>query len=121
MVSCRSAPTADCQVWQGRLMVLEGVPAKELTKLHGELIAYDWVGQNNGTVIPGQPGVVAGCYRVTLDGLGALKRFHAGTDADTEDEIEEAKRPPASEEKKPRRKREPKPAKAPELTTEQPT
>ena len=59
----------DRQVWQDRLMELEGVPPKELSKLHGELIAYDWVEQNTDVVTLSNPGVVAACYRVTLDGL----------------------------------------------------
>ena len=61
----------DRQVWQDRLMELEGVPPRELSKLHGELIAYDWVEQNTGNVVLGKPGIVTACYRVTRDGLRA--------------------------------------------------
>ena len=36
------------EVWQDRLMEMEGAAAKELTQLHGELIAFAWIEQNTG-------------------------------------------------------------------------
>jgi hypothetical protein len=56
----------DREVWHGRVMELAGVTAKELVKLHGELIAYGWVEQNTG--------VVPGGYRVTPVGVRALRQ-----------------------------------------------
>jgi hypothetical protein len=61
------------EVWQDRVMQMEGVEPKELTRLHGELIAFGWVDQNTGQTCPVKPGLTAGCYRVTRDGLRALK------------------------------------------------
>lgn len=54
-------------------MQLEGVPAAELVKLHGELIAYGWVEQNTGVTTILKPGVAACCYRVTAAGKRALR------------------------------------------------
>lgn len=36
------------EAWQDRLMTMEGVEAPELSKLHGELIAFSWIDQNTG-------------------------------------------------------------------------
>jgi hypothetical protein len=56
---------ADREAWQSRLTAIEGVRPEELVKLHGELIAYDWVEQNTGEV--------PACYRVTPAGLRAFR------------------------------------------------
>jgi len=74
----------DRDVWQDRLMSLEGVDAKELTKLHGELLAFAWIEQNTGATPRANPGVLAGCYRITPAGQRALKR--AQTEPDSEEE-----------------------------------
>ncbi len=63
----------DRESWQDRLMNLEGVSPKELSRLHGELIAYGWVEQNTGTTPVLKPGVAACCYRVTSSGLKTFK------------------------------------------------
>jgi hypothetical protein len=74
---------AEMEVWQDRVMSLEGVSVAELTKLHGELLACEWVEQNTGVVSPLSAGIVARCYRVTRAGLRALKR--AAVPAEDED------------------------------------
>jgi hypothetical protein len=57
---CGEKPDA----WQDRIMHLEGVADSELVKLHGELIAHQWVEQNTGG---------PGCgYRITPVGHKAL-------------------------------------------------
>src|SRR5438046_1099697 len=61
--------TADREVWQDRLLELDGVSAKDLTRLHGELIAQGWIEQNTGVTPFVRAGVVAGCYRLTSPGL----------------------------------------------------
>ncbi len=71
------AGAADREAWQDRLMELDGTPAAELVKLHGELIAYDWVIQNTGNTPVLKAGVVSCCYRITTTGLRALKRARA--------------------------------------------
>jgi hypothetical protein len=72
------AAVLDRERWQDRLMHLEGVEAKELVKLHGELIAYGWVEQNLGATASAKPGAVAGCYRVTSAGLRAWQHAQYG-------------------------------------------
>lgn len=61
--------------WQDRVGYLEGVEPKELTRLHGELIAFQWLEQNTGITPLLQPGVVARCYRITPAGLRALQTY----------------------------------------------
>jgi len=84
--------TEDRQIWQDRLMQLEGVEAKELTQLHGDLIAQDWVELNAGFVDIARPGVVGSCYRVTAAGVRALKLAAAGPEVDLEAEMEAAEK-----------------------------
>ncbi len=74
----------DREAWQDRLMHLEGVDAKELTRLHGELLAFAWIEQNTGATPKAAPGVVAGCYRTTAAGQRALKRAQTESDGDEE-------------------------------------
>ncbi len=68
------AGSADREAWQDRVMERAGAPPRELTRLHGELIAYGWVEQNTGVTAVLKPGVAAACYRVTTAGLRALKQ-----------------------------------------------
>ena len=68
------AGAEDREAWQDRVMQMEGVGAKELARLHGELIACGWVEQNTGLTPVLKPGVAAACYRMTSAGLRALKQ-----------------------------------------------
>ena len=77
----------DRETWQDRLMELEGVGARELSRLHGELIAYGWLEQNTGTTPVLKPGVAACCYRITSAGLKTFKLAKKQADAE---ELEEA-------------------------------
>jgi plasmid replication initiation protein len=61
--------------WQNRLMHIEGIEPKELSKLHGELIAFDWIEQNTGQASVLKEGVVSACYRITLHELRDLCRL----------------------------------------------
>ncbi len=65
---------ADREAWQDRLMQMDGARAEELVRLHGELIAYDWVEQNTGAVSAARAGAVPQCYRVTPAGLRAFRQ-----------------------------------------------
>ncbi|HZT79936.1 MAG TPA: hypothetical protein VFA26_06940 [Gemmataceae bacterium] len=56
----------DRETWLRRLARLDGATAEELVRLHGELLAYEWVELNVGETPAG--------YRVTPAGLRALKR-----------------------------------------------
>lgn len=60
---------ADRETWHERLADLEGVEPRQMTKLHGELIAFAWVEQNTG-------GMLA-CYRATLAGWRAVQQVQA--------------------------------------------
>jgi hypothetical protein len=68
---------ADRQVWQDRLLQMEGVEARELVKLHGELLAYGWLEQNTGATPVLRQGAAPGCYRITAAGVRALKQVRA--------------------------------------------
>jgi hypothetical protein len=65
----------DRQVWQDRVQELNGVEARELIKLHGELIAYGWLEQNTGATPILKRGFAPACYRITTAGLRALKQL----------------------------------------------
>ena len=61
--------------WQDRLMAMDGVESPEMSKLHGELIAFSWIEQNTGNTTAHRLGAVPGCYRVTLAGLRAVQQI----------------------------------------------
>jgi len=61
------------EIWQDRLMALDGADAAELSRLHGQLIAFDWIEQNTGHFGVLRPGAVTACYRVTPAGLRAVR------------------------------------------------
>ena len=50
-------------------MQIEGLDPSEITKLHGELIALNWVEQNAGQVPT--------CYPITLAGFRAVRHAEA--------------------------------------------
>lgn len=60
---------ADRLVWQDRVMVRPGLSQRELSRLHGLLIAFSWVEQNTGAIGP--------CYRITAAGLRVVKPLAA--------------------------------------------
>ena len=68
--------SADRHIWQDRLMQMgDAVEPKELSRFHGELIAFDWIEQNTGQTTPMKDGVVTACYRITLNGLREVQRI----------------------------------------------
>jgi hypothetical protein len=69
--------------WQERMTHLDGVDARTLPRLHGQLLAYDWIEQNTGHA-PSPEGKYGCWYRVTEAGLQALKQVLSGL-ADTDD------------------------------------
>jgi hypothetical protein len=91
----------DRTAWQDRLMAMDGFERQELSKLHGELIAFGWIEQNTGNLTVLRAGAVADCYRVTLAGLRAVRQIHA-PEADGEPE---AIAPPIDEKPVPKRTR----------------
>ena len=68
---------ADRQAWQDRLAEMDGVEARQLIRLHGELLAYGWLEQNTGLTPVLRRGVAPACYRITTAGLRALKQLRA--------------------------------------------
>jgi hypothetical protein len=62
------------EVWQDRLMSLDGTEAGPMVKLHGDLLAFGWIEQNSGFTA-NQPDGVAACYRITTAGQKALKKL----------------------------------------------
>ncbi len=56
----------DRLLWQKRVMNLEGTRPEEVVRLHGKLLACDWIEQNIGSTL-------TACYRVTSAGRKALK------------------------------------------------
>ena len=81
-------------IWQDRLMGMEGIDAKGLSTLHGELIAFDWIEQNTGQASGVKDGAISACYRITLQGLRENCRLQ-GVEFD-------AKPPEASEPSRPK-------------------
>jgi hypothetical protein len=73
----------DRATWRDRLMQMDGVEPRQLSALHGNLIAFDWIEQNTGQAILRQDGTLSACYRVTLNGLREYRRFH-GVEIDEE-------------------------------------
>jgi hypothetical protein len=65
------------ETWQDHLMTMEGMEPQELSKLHGELIAFSWIEQNTGNFSVLRAGALPACYRVTLAGLRALQQIQA--------------------------------------------
>jgi hypothetical protein len=68
---------ADRQVWQDRLLDREGVEARQLIRLYGELLAYGWLDQNTGLTPVLRRGEAPASYRITTAGLRALKQLRA--------------------------------------------
>ena len=89
----------DRTVWQDRLMEMEGIDAKHLTTLHGELIAFDGIEQNTGHALF-KDGVLTACYRVTQQGLRAFRRQHGIVVAEEVSEPAEAPQPRVPRKKK---------------------
>ena len=57
------------------LMQMEGIEPKELSRLYGELIAFEWIEQNTGQASV-KDGVISNCYRITLNGLREFRKFN---------------------------------------------
>jgi hypothetical protein len=82
------ARAIDREGCQDRLSQLDGAGPRELTQLHGELIAFGWVEQNTGNTTPLKPGTVAACYRATAAGVRALKRARSAGPLDEGEAVE---------------------------------
>jgi hypothetical protein len=65
---------ADREAWQDRVMAMEGVRPEDLVKLHGELLAYEWIEPNTAAIPVPRTGGVPLCYRATAAGLRAFQQ-----------------------------------------------
>jgi hypothetical protein len=65
---------ANREAWQDRVMALDGLEPRELSRLHGMLIAAGWVEQNTGITPKLERGSVLGCYRITSAGLRTYRQ-----------------------------------------------
>jgi hypothetical protein len=72
----------DREAWHDRVMEWDGSHADALVRLHGCLLAYDWIEQNTGATPAARPGAVPQCYRATAAGRRALARARLRPDAD---------------------------------------
>ena len=77
----------DRSVWQQRLMEMEGIEPKELSRLHGELIAFDWIDQNTSTT---SGSVLSGLYRITSHGIRDLCQIQGVVCPDRPEILEKA-------------------------------
>ncbi len=83
------AGAEDQAAWRDRLMRMDGVGPEQLTALHGELIAFDWVEQNTGHAVLRPDGSLAACYRVTPNGLREFRRLHGIAVVEEQPEVTE--------------------------------
>jgi hypothetical protein len=65
----------DRTIWLTRLMQMDGIDSKELTSLHGELIALNGIEPNAGVAKAAEDGMFSACYRITLEGLRQYRRI----------------------------------------------
>ena len=86
-----SLGTPDRSVWQKRLSEMDGIDAKELSRLHGELIAFDWIelSPSRTSTVPGS--VQAGVYRITSHGVRDLGQLQGVEVTERPEEPEKAK------------------------------
>jgi hypothetical protein len=90
----------DRATWRNRLMEMDGVEPKQLTVLHGELIAFEWIEQNTGQALMLANGTLSACYRITLNGLREYGRFHGVKIEEKAPETAEKKGPKFARRKK---------------------
>lgn len=79
------AGAADRDAWLDRRMQLADVDPHDLSRLHGQLIAFGWIEQNTGVITVLLPGTCAQSYRTTAAGRRALQQARADREADLED------------------------------------
>jgi hypothetical protein len=74
----------DREAWQDRVMNHQAVDCTALVRLHGDLLAFEWIEQNTGILVNAREGHMPSCYRVTTAGLRALKRARSREEEDDE-------------------------------------
>jgi hypothetical protein len=94
--------TEERATWRDRLMQMEGVEPKQLSVLHGDLIAFDWIEQNMGQAICRPDGTLSACYRITLNGLREHRRIHGVEIAEESSQTFDRSQPRFARKKKPK-------------------
>lgn len=81
-------PDAD---WQDRIMQFGECQSKELSRLHGRLIALGWLETRVAHDVFAVPGRLTHCYRITREGQRALRAFeyNLGLDEPGSADVEE--------------------------------
>lgn len=74
--------TLDRETWRDRVMELNGLTGRDLSRLHGELIALGWVEQNTGNTPAVKANSAIGCYRVTALGLRFYRKAEKAEEED---------------------------------------
>jgi hypothetical protein len=92
--------TEDRAIWRDRLMRMEGVEPKQLSFLHGEMIAFEWIEQNTGQASAFKDCVISACYRITLNGLREYGRLQGVEINEKSPEAQEKKVPSFPRKKK---------------------
>ncbi len=59
------------EAWLDRPLAIAGLDAQEVTRLHGELLAYGWLEMQLNPSGPRRADTVAECYRLTPAGRRA--------------------------------------------------
>src|SRR5258707_11200012 len=57
----------DRSIWQPRLKEIDGLDPSQMSKLHGELLGFEWIELNTGHVPTS--------YRITLSGARAVRQL----------------------------------------------
>jgi hypothetical protein len=82
----------DRTTWQKRLSAMDGVDAKELSRLHGELIAFDWIEVSSSRTPPVAGVASPGIYRITSQGIRDLGQLQGVERLDLPEPPREPKR-----------------------------
>lgn len=73
--------------WQDRVMVMEETPPDELSRMHGRAMALGWLETRVDPDVFAVAGRLERCYRLTPEGVAALRAFELYEDID-EDAVE---------------------------------
>ena len=58
----------DRSIWQPRLKEIDGLDPSQMSKLHGELLGFEWIELNTGHIPTS--------YRITPSGVRAVRQLH---------------------------------------------
>src|SRR4051794_5610682 len=76
----------DRSIWQKRLNEMDGIEQKEMSRLHGELIAFDWIELNPSRASASLGTAPAGVYRITAHGVRDLCQLQGVESTDPPEE-----------------------------------